>query len=112
MYPLNLALEDMLQAVRGRCLSEADATNSGIQVAVKFPAIRFNLIVADICEHGNLSVFQEQQQNFITSQAGAAYPGVWQFLVGILKCLQCPALHTCNATAQSQLCSTSLRSLR
>lgn len=56
MYPLNPALEDMLQAVRGRCPSEADATNSGIQVAVKLPATQFNLIVADICEHGNLSV--------------------------------------------------------
>ena len=37
MYPLNLALEDVLHAGRGRCLSESDASTLGIQVAVSPP---------------------------------------------------------------------------
>lgn len=108
MYSVNHALEDVLQTVRGRCLSEADATTSGIQVAVKSPAIQSDVISCCQLPFAKmklfLQAFQEQQQNFNTGQAGAVYPGVWQFLVGMfdsVSCVQC--LHTCSVAAQSQL---------
>lgn len=105
MYPLNHALEDVL---RGRCFSEADATISGIQVAVDVPAIQSYVICCCQLPFAKmelfLQAFQEQQQNFNTGQAGAAYPGVWQFLVGMFDSVSfVQRLHTCSVAAQSQL---------